>query len=205
MNPAEKARQHIDQLLNAAGWQVQDLRNLNLGASRGVAIREFPLKTGEADYLLFVDRNAVGVIEAKPEGTTLSGVADQTVKYIAGFPKNLPHVQEPLPFAYESIGTETFFMDLRDPEPCSRRVFAFHRPDTLNELLAQEDTLRTRLKSMPPLITTGLWDCQIEAINNLELSFAESRPRAVLQMTLCFLSECCKSLNCGCFIYAPAS
>jgi type I restriction enzyme R subunit len=182
MKPEEKARQNIDHLLGAAGWEVQDISELNLGASLGVAIREFPLKSGPADYLLFVDRTAVGVVEAKPEGTTLSGVAEQSEKYIAGGSKNLPQVQEPLPFAYESTGVETFFRDLRDPDTRSRRVFAFHRPETLKEWLSQGDTLRARLRRIPPLITTGLWDCQIEAINNLEKSFAESRPRAVIQM-----------------------
>ncbi|MBI3921194.1 MAG: restriction endonuclease subunit R, partial [Armatimonadetes bacterium] len=101
MTPEEKARQNIDGLLNQAGWKVQDLKELNLGASLGVAVREFPLRSGEADYLLFVDRKAIGVIEAKPEGTTLSGVSDQTAKYLTAAPSNLPCVQTPLPIAYE--------------------------------------------------------------------------------------------------------
>jgi len=183
MKPEEKARQKIDRMLGASGWSVQDLRQLNLGASLGIAVREFPLKSGTADYLLFVDRKAAGVVEAKPVGTTLSGVADQTGIYMAGVPDNLPRVQEPLPFGYESTGTETFFRDLRDPEPRSRRVFSFHRPETLNGWLAQRYTLRTRLKTMPPLKTDGLRDCQIEAIQNLEESFAANRPRALIQMT----------------------
>ncbi|MBL7119342.1 MAG: DEAD/DEAH box helicase family protein [Dehalococcoidia bacterium] len=182
MKPEEKARQNIDKLLKGADWEVQDLKDLNLGSSLGVAVREFPLKSGEADYLLFVDRQAVGAVEAKPEGTTLSGVAEQSGKYLVGVPENVPHVQEPLPFAYETTGVETLFRDLRDPEPRSRRVFAFHKPETLREWLAQQDTLRTRLTSMPPLITTGLRDCQIEAIENLEESFEEAKPRALIQM-----------------------
>lgn len=104
---------------------------MNLYAGCGVAVREFPLQTGEADYLLFVDRKAVGVVEAKPEGMTLSGVADQAAKYPAGLPPNIPHVTLPLPFLYESTGVETFFRDERDPQPRSRRVFYFHRPETL--------------------------------------------------------------------------
>jgi hypothetical protein len=102
MTPEEKARQQIDRMLDAADWTIQDLRELNLSAGPGVAVREFPLQSGEADYLLFVDRKAVGVGEAKPEGTTLSGVAEQSEKYLAGVPANLPHAQEPLPFGYES-------------------------------------------------------------------------------------------------------
>ncbi|MBM4462174.1 MAG: DEAD/DEAH box helicase [Chloroflexi bacterium] len=182
MKPEEKARQKIDQLLRDAGWVVQDLQQLNLGAFLGVAVREFPLQSGSADYLLFVGRQAVGVVEAKPEGTTLSGVADQSEKYLAGFPQNLPHVMEPLPFGYESTGIETFFRDLRDPDPRSRRVFAFHQPETLGEGSWQQDTLRARLRNMPPLITEGLRDCQIQAIQSLEKSFADNRPRALIQM-----------------------
>ena len=184
MTPEEKARQQIDRMLDAAGWKVQDRNAFNLGAALGVAIREFPLQSGEADYLLFVDRKAVGVVEAKPEGTTLSGVAEQSGKYLAGVPANLPHVQEPLPFGYESTGVETFFRDLRDPDPRSRRVFSFHRPETLREWIGQPQglTLRARLRYLPALITTGLRDCQTEAITNLEVSLAEARPRALIQM-----------------------
>ena len=182
LTPEERAREKIDSLLEAAGWLVQDYRDLSLGAGVGVAVREFPLKTGEADYLLFVERHAVGVIEAKPEGTTLSGVSEQTAKYFRGFPENIPHVGDSLPFAYESTGTETFFRDMRDPDPRSRRVFAFHKPEAFHDWLLQGDTLRARLRNLQPLITEGLRACQVEAIGNLERSFAEARPRALIQM-----------------------
>jgi type I restriction enzyme R subunit len=183
MKPEEEARKKIDVLLEKAGWLVQDYKDLNLGAGVGVAVREFPLKgAGFADYLLFVERHAIGVVEAKPEGTTLSGVSEQTEKYLRSLPEHIPHVGDVLPFAYESTGVETFFRDLRDPEHRSRRVFAFHMPETLHEWIHQETTLRGRLRVMPPLITEGLRDCQKEAISNLEWSLKESRPRALIQM-----------------------
>jgi type I restriction enzyme R subunit len=183
MKPEEKARQQIDRLLEVAGWKVQDYRELNLTASLGVAVCYFPLKEQlEADYLLFVGGKAVGVVEAKPVGTTLSGVAEQTADYVVAFPDKLPAIQFPLPFAYESTGIETFFRDLRDPAPRSRRVFAFHQPETLKEWLAQGDSLRARLQQLPSLVTQGLRECQIEAIKNLEQSLAQDRPRALVQM-----------------------
>jgi len=182
LKPEDKARKNIDRLLAQAGWVIQDYKGLNLGASLGVVVRNFPLKSGFADYLLFVDRQAVGAVEAKPEGTALSGVAEQSEKYLKGLPDNIPHVGEPLPFAYESTGVETFFRDLRDPESRSRRVFAFHKPEMFLEWLSQGDTLRARLRNMPSLITEGLRECQIEAIRNLDGSFAEARPRALIQM-----------------------
>jgi type I restriction enzyme, R subunit len=181
--PEAEARQTIDRLLEAAGWAVQDRQEINLGASLGVAVREFPMADGgEADYLLFVSRLAAGVIEAKKAGVTLSGVAEQSGDYITKLPDDIPHVQLPLPFVYESTGVETFFRDVRDPQPRSRRVFAFHRPETLARWLAEADTLRQRLQSMPPLVTTGLYGCQVEAITNLEKSFASDRLRALVQM-----------------------
>ncbi len=131
--PEQKARQTIDQLLGAAGWQVQDRSQLNLGAALGVAVREFALTTGHADYLLFAGRRPIGVVEAKPEGTPLSGVEAQSDKYSAGLPARLIPWHRPLPFLYESTGVETFLTGTRDPEPRSRRVFAFHRPETLME------------------------------------------------------------------------
>ena len=142
MNPEDEARQEIDRLLEAASWQVQDYKNLNLGAALGVAIREFPLESGRADYLLFVERVAVGAIEAKPVGTILVDVEGQTERYLRGIPDNIPHVQNPLPFEYERTGIETHLVDLRDPDWRSRRVFAFHRPDTLKSWISQQDTLR---------------------------------------------------------------
>ena len=136
--PEELARINIDKQLTACGWTIQDMSGLNRYASLGVAVREFPLETGEADYLLFVDGKAVGVVEAKPEGTTLSGVAEQAGNYVVGLPSNIPHVTLPLPFQYESTGVETLFRDNRDPAPRSRQVFAFHRPEMLNEWLIDD-------------------------------------------------------------------
>jgi len=182
MTPEDEARQEIDRLLEAASWQVQDYKKLNLGAALGVAIREFPLESGRADYLLFVDRVAVGAIEAKPAGTTLVDVEGQTERYLRGIPSSIPHAQNPLPFEYESTGAETHFADLRDPDWRSRRVFAFHRPETLKEWISQEDTLRGKLRLLPELERGGLWQCQLEAITNLDKSLAENRPRALIQM-----------------------
>mgnify|MGYP001411343945 CR=1 FL=1 len=137
VKPEEKARYVIDGLLEASGWRVQNYHEFNLGEAVGVAIREFSLSNGIADYLLFVNRKAVGVIEAKSEGTTLSGVAEQTAKYLEGIPYNLITSQTPPCFAYETTGGEIYFRDLRDPEARSRRVFAFHKPETLTEWLSQ--------------------------------------------------------------------
>jgi len=182
MTPEEEARQEIDNLLEAAGWEVQDYRNLNLGAALGIAIREFPLESGRADYLLFVDGVAVGAIEAKPVGTILVDVEGQTERYLRGIPESIPHVQNPLPFEYESTGIETHFADLRDPDWRSRRVFAFHRPETLKSWISHDDTLRGKLRTLPDLKMGALWQCQFEAITNLESSLAENRPRALIQM-----------------------
>jgi type I restriction enzyme R subunit len=168
-------------------------------------VREFPLDgpstAGKgspplrADYLLFVDGKAVGVIEAKPEGTTLSGVAEQAGNYVVGLPQNIPHVALPLPFQYESTGIETLFRDNRDPAPRSRRVFAFHRPEQLNEWLTppqpspseqhgwrRGETLRGRLQNLPPLNPGKMWGAQIEAVTCLEESLAQDKPRALIQM-----------------------
>lgn len=180
--PEQQARKHIDELLIDSGWQIQDFNQFNLSASLGLAIREFPTETGHADYVLFVDKTAVGAIEAKPIGTTLGGVAEQTAKYIKKFPKEIPHIGLPLYFAYESTGIETYFRDERDPEPRSRRVFSFHKPQTLYEWINEKDTLRTRLQNIPELDVAGLWPCQIEAIEGLEKSFKRAKPRALIQM-----------------------
>src|SRR3990172_2139729 len=97
--PEEQAREQIDRMLRDAGWAVQDAAHANVAASRGVALREFPLKAGHghADYLLYLDGKAGGVIEAKKQGTTLTGVEIQSAKYSQGLPRTLPAHLRPLP------------------------------------------------------------------------------------------------------------
>ena len=186
--PEQLAREHIDALLIAAGWVIQDYRAFNPGAARGIALREVPLESGRCDYLLLVDRLPLGVIEAKKEGTTLSTVSEQSAHYgenLPDFLANLLPGTKKIPFAYESTGVETLFREERDPHPRSRRVFAFHQPATLAAWLAEPDTLRARLAALPaahPLPTTHLRACQIEAVTSLEASFAADRPRALIQM-----------------------
>ncbi|MDE3017732.1 MAG: DEAD/DEAH box helicase family protein, partial [Nitrospirota bacterium] len=198
--PEDKARETIDAALEEAGWKVQDTRDANLGAGRGVALRNFPLGSfGFADYLLYVDGKAAGVIEAKREGATLTGVEVQASKYSKGLPKELPAYTHPLPFLYQSTGIETRFTNGLDPEPRSRAVFGFHRPETLASWVPARDdapgnlhgaslaaqgrsTLRARLKQLPALKTEGLWPAQVTAITNLEKSLAQDRPRALIQM-----------------------
>ncbi len=196
--PEDKAREVIDDMLKKSGWHVSDYKDANIYSCRGVVIRNFPLKTGHgfADYLFYIDGKAAGVIEAKKAGSTLSGVEIQSHKYKHGLPDSLPSWHTPLPFAYESTGEETQFTNGLDPDSRSRRVFSFHRPETLAELLTGEAsvdraadasvpfnaTLRYKLRGIPPLIEEGLWSAQITAIKNLEKSLAENRPRALIQM-----------------------
>ena len=205
MTPEERARASIDRQLEQAGWAVQDVAALNVHAARGVAVREFPLRPGHgaADYLLYVDGRAAGVVEAKPAGHTLTGVEAQSGKYGAGLPDNLPRYIRPLPFLYESTGVETRFTNGLDPQPRSRNVFSFHKPETLAEWLdtsipswdigqrqaagtqapySATYSLRHMLSNMPPLDDSGLWPVQARAIRNLEQSLAEARPRSLVQM-----------------------
>ena len=207
MNPEQQARENIDRLLEQAGWAVQNAGAINLYASAGVAVREFSLKPGHgsADYLLYVNRGAAGIVEAKPEGHTLVGVETQSEKYSTGLPDGLPAYRRPLPFLYQSTGVETRFTNLLDPDPRSRALFAFHRPETLAEWLgasesARESTdldrpmaaeppdislsrnLRRKLKAMPPLDASALWPVQERAIESLERSLAAGRRRALVQM-----------------------
>ena len=99
MTPEEKARREIDRQLGLCGWIVQDRQDMNISAGPGVAIREFPLLVGEADYLLYVDCKAAGIIEAKPEGYTLTGVELQSAKYVSALPAGVPSHRLPLPVA----------------------------------------------------------------------------------------------------------
>ena len=205
MTPEQQARVNIDALLQQAGWHVCHVADANIHAATGVAIREFPLNTGFgfADYLLYVNGKACGVIEAKKEGATLTGVELQSSRYAQGLPNSLPAWSRPLPFVWESTGVETHFTNGLDPEPRARGVFAFFRPELLVQWLtylqaaagsntAQEvaGTFLARMRSMPQLVTEwgsggahySLWPAQISAITNLEKSLAANKPKALIQM-----------------------
>ncbi len=138
MTPEETARREIDAQLSRCGWIVQDYRRMNISAGPGVAIREFPLSTGEADYLLYLDAKAVGVVEAKPEGHSLTGVETQSGKYLDGLPANMPNYRLPLPFGYPlfdpivkpSKASERYYIHGKDAEASGELVedgFVVHR------------------------------------------------------------------------------
>jgi type I restriction enzyme R subunit len=181
-NPEQLARDLIDSLLEQAGWAVQSKGKENLSASRGVAIREYQTSSGPADYVLFVDRKPIGIIEAKreEEGERLTVVEDQSREYATS---KLKHLQNnALPFVYESTGTLTRFTDYRDPKPRSRPVFHFHKPETFADWMGQTQSLRERLQHTPALNEDGLRPAQIKAVKNLEHSFKDNRPKALIQM-----------------------
>ncbi|WP_245623420.1 type I restriction-modification enzyme R subunit C-terminal domain-containing protein [Catenovulum maritimum] len=189
-NAEQIARDKIDEMLKLAGWTVQDKTKINLNDGIGQAIREYQTDVGPADYVLFVDKKAVGVIEAKREeaGEKITSVEDQTEGY-ANAKLKWVNNSEPLPFLYESTGVITRFTDGRDPKPRSREVFSFHRPETLKVWVEQGNSLRARLQDIPPLNPAklpakdlGLRDCQETAITNLEDSLQKARPRALIQM-----------------------
>lgn len=187
--PEQRARQRIDALLREAGWVIQDMREIDLAAARGVAVREFPTASGPTDYLLFVDSKALGTIEAKKEGETLLGVETQADRYSAGFAETVktrpvPHVRLPLPVHYLTTGVETLFTNRLDPAPRPREVFAFHRPETLLEWAQAEHSLRARLRQIPPVSRAFLRPHQIDAIERLEESLRADRPRALVDMTM---------------------
>jgi len=174
-NPEQIARDHIDRQLLAAGWIIQPKTKNNLNAGIGVAVREYSTSVGPADYVLFVDKKAVGIIEAKreEEGDRLSVHEDQTEYYAYAKLKYLDN--QPLVFLYESTGEVTSITDYRDPKPRARPVFTFHCPETFREWLKQPKSLRAGLlklyySSLPGRLGGVLRDCQRKAINSLEKS-----------------------------------
>ena len=211
LTPEQQAREQIDLTLAEAGWIIQDRAELNLSAGLGVAVREFQMASGHgfADYMLFVDGKAVGVLEAKPAGYPLTSVELQADKYATGLPDGLNPPVNPLPFLYMSTGVETRFINGLDPDPKSRRISGvphIHRPSTLAEWLRAEtldawvkrlhgdgglytaadagnpSSFRARLQTLPPLEQGFLYPNQVEAVTNLEHSLKRNLPRSLVQM-----------------------
>lgn len=195
LTPEQRARVLIDAQLGAAGWHVCDVATLNLVHHPASAVREVRMQAGhgQVDYLLYVDRKIVGVIEAKPEGTSLSGVEWQSAMYATGLTSaqqlQAVTVDGRLPFVFEASGSETHFTNGFDPEPRSRRVFSFPRPETLSRVLREAEstpgaaTWRGKVRTLPALDVRGLRPAQIEAVTGIERSLAEQRhDRSLVQM-----------------------
>ena len=191
--PEQRARVRIDAMLEAAGWVVQDYKAVNLYAGTGVAVRELVTDAGPADYVLFVNRQAVGVIEAKKKGTTLSGVEWQTVKYQANVPDELPaflrrrsaslrlRVDRRRDLVHLPDGSRAdraagvLVPSARDAGAAARGPRRDHGGGTLRA----RDPGRCRTLEHDP---ARLRDAQFEAITNLERSLKDNHPRALIQM-----------------------
>ncbi|WP_199178026.1 DEAD/DEAH box helicase family protein [Mycobacterium hubeiense] len=194
--PAEaRARKLIDQQLTQADWVVQDKKDLNLFAGQGIAVREVVMKPGHGrvDYLLYVDRAVVGVIEAKPMGTALSGVEWQSAMYAEGLPADVrlaaKTTEGRLPFVFEASGVETHFTNGFDPDPRARLIFNVPRPETLARILRDAEatpecpTWRAKVRDLPPLDIASLRPAQIKAVNGIERSLANKHfDRSLVQM-----------------------
>jgi type I restriction enzyme R subunit len=183
MGPEQKAREKIDRKLEESGWMVQDINQLNPTASLGVAVREFPTSTGPVDYALFIDGKPVGVVEAKKSdsGENITAVETQSARYAHSSFKWVNYEYR-IRFAYEATDELTRFTDYDDINYRSRNVFSFHQPQTLQKLMEATDTIRNHMKHFPPLDTEGFRKCQISAIEKLDCSLSENRPRALVQM-----------------------
>ena len=191
----QRARRLIDEQLTRAGWVVQDLKDQALGAAVGVAVREVTMKSGHgrADYLLYLNKGVVGVVEAKPMGKTLSGVEWQSSMYAQGLTDaqklRATMVDGKLPFVFEASGSETHFTNGYDPHPRARAVFNFPKPETLLAIIADArtnpdaPTWRGALQTMPELDERTLRPAQITAITGIERSLREQRfDRSLVQM-----------------------
>jgi len=180
--PENETRAEIDKKLELAGWVIQDKKRINLFESLGVAVREMDTDSGPADYMLFIDGKACGILEAKREGTNLGDVVQQSHRYAVSHTKHTERWMENLPFTYEATNHEIRFCDWRDPYARSRNIFHFHQPETLKAWLEDGESLRTRMQQLPELNTENLRACQIDAIHGIELSLKSGKPRALLQM-----------------------
>jgi type I restriction enzyme R subunit len=195
LHAEQRARELIDAQLRAAGWAVQDRKDLNLYAADGVAARESVMAAGHgrADYMLYIEQRAIGVIEAKPVGTTLTGVEWQSARYAEGLPPEVRlkvlTVDGRLPFVFEASGSETHFTNGFDPRPRARQIAWFPQPATLARTIREAQgnpdapTWRGKIRQLPPLTSEGLRPAQVEAINATERSLAEQRHnRSLVQM-----------------------
>ena len=195
LQPEEQARVLIDEQLTQAGWHVCDRQDIDLVNQYANAVREVVMDAGHgrADYLLYVDKRVVGVIEAKPSGTTLSGVEWQSAMYAAGLPEAYRETavlkDDRLPFIFEASGTETHYTNGFDPNPRARKIFNFPQPETLARITRDAEanpdapTWRARVHNMPPYDDYDLRPASKVAVGAIEDSLAaQQHSRSLVQM-----------------------
>ena len=194
LTPEERARVLIDEQLTQAGWVVQDRKEIDLVNHVGVAVRETILKNvaGRADYLLYLNRKIVGVIEAKPSGVTLTEVQWQSHRYSKGLDTEQSKVavlhRDELPFIYEASGTETHYTNLYDPEPRARHIFNFQKPETLARIIRDSEnqeqaTWRGCVNNLPDTEGYDLRPASRRAVIAIEKSLRENQhSRSLVQM-----------------------
>ena len=193
-SPEERAREIIDEHLSQAGWVVQDPKDIDLVNNYGVAVRERNLskEAGRVDYLLYINRKIVGVIEAKPSGHTLSEVSWQSRRYSKGLTDSQKLIavlqRDELPFIYEATGTEIHFTNLYDPEPRARSIFNFQKPETLARIIRSSEnqehpTWRGKVQTLPATDSYDLRPASRRAIHAIEDSLkANQYSRSLVQM-----------------------
>ena len=178
MTPEEKARKKIDQWFNEAGWRVVDREEYEPTMS-AVAVREGLLKGNlEADYFLFINGKAVGVLEAKREEIDVSSdkVSSQVVTYARSVPDCYQTWRKPLPMLYKSNGRVVLFEDYRKTNTEWEELNHIHTPREIVCMLGIDDPFA----GLPVLRKNGLRNCQFEAITELEKSFRGGQKRALM-------------------------
>jgi len=178
MKPEEKARVKIDQMFEDAGWKVVD-RDFYSPTITAAAIREGLLEGNrEADYFLFLNGKAVGVLEAKRKEVNVASdwVSDQAERYTRYVPKCYQAFARPLPFIYLSNGENTYFRDCRIEDSDLEEINRIHTPKEMVKMLGINDPYA----GLPTLKKKGLRDCQYEAITELENSFRAGQNRALI-------------------------
>ena len=175
--PEEKARKKIDLMLKKAGWSIVPREEYSPGIS-AAAIEEGILKGNlEADYLLFLEGKAIGVLEAKKESVSLDDiVANQAENYTHQLLPMYQYWENPLPLIYLSNGKELLFKDARIPGSTYQKLDAMHTPKEMVKLAG----INSFFAGLPTLDPKGLRDCQYEAITNLEASFRNSQRKALI-------------------------
>ncbi|MBN2001022.1 DEAD/DEAH box helicase family protein [candidate division KSB1 bacterium] len=172
----EKVRQSVKEQLLETGWEIQDAENIDLAVPNGIAVNNFPLLNRSVDYLLFIDRMAVGIVLID-HFDKLNGVEKRILEYLNDVPNYVPHIYIPLPLFYVYNGKDLLFLNIRDVIPSWRKVFSFYHPGTIKQLLSLEKTQNAKIYSLPPLDKTGLWDCQFEFVQLAEKALLKSQPR----------------------------
>ena len=171
-------------MLRAAGWTIVPFSpTLRLPVNENLAIEEYLTANGPADYVLCIDGEIVGVVEAKKVTLGPQNVLTQSERYSRGLNGTRYNFDgRYVPFLYSTNGEVIWFHDVRHQLSRSRKITDFHTPAALAELLERDFESACNWFETNANHHSRLRPYQVEANNAIEKAVTDRKRQMLVAM-----------------------